>query len=315
MKIINLGIGILDNKKNFTEFFLNSDKKAINDVYDNLQKYLNDIPNLKDNCEEFNTNRLLSEESYWISIDELSNNNSFANCRFIALTAKNINDNVYTFTNYSNFSFNTDMKESLTKPNGYSKISCLMSELEDGRLLLSYINTRHSLKKPKLMNFSVNQNTFTLNNDYSIHIPQEITACFDKNKLYVFSPINFDKMLGLNQTKLEQAKVVLNKFIDGDYKLLNENYTVEFEDVHVIQNNICKRTRNINRLSLYEDGSLWINKDEIEKAVNQLQEDKRIIFDSDKKIIKVNKKSFNTFVAMLNDGIIQRVISGDYDIV
>lgn len=315
MKIFNLGVGVLNDRKNFTAYFLNPKNKAINDVYKNLRKSVNNISNLKNNCEKFNVKRLISEDPYWIDINELSSNDLFDNCSFIPLAIESISKGEPAFNGYTRFSFDEEMKNNLTKANRYSKISCLISELENGMVLLSYINTRSSLKNPRLMGFEVNKDAFTLNNDYTIHIPQEITACFDKDKLYVFSPVNFDAMLGLNQTKLEQAKSVLNKFINGDYKLLNENYTVEFEDKSLIQNNLCNRIRNINRLSSYEDKSLKIEKDTIEYAVNQLQADKRIIFDDKNKKIKVNDKSFNTFVAMLNDSIVQRVISGDYDIV
>ncbi len=150
---------------------------------------------------------------------------------------------------------------------------------------------------------------------YGIPIPTDITAVIRKEdfRLFVLNVLDFERMIGLRQAKLEKAEQCLKDFENGVHTIGQEKWKVTFENMNSIKANLSKRLRNINRLYDYDESQVNYSIQNIERAVNKLQEDKRIKF-QDRNIL-VTQDSFNTFTAILHDGIVQRVLSGDYDII
>lgn len=187
-------------------------------------------------------------------------------------------------------------------------------ELDEEYLFLA-VNSRATIKGRNFLNLSVGSKNNTVEIDYGVHIPCEITAVLEKenSRLYVMNVLGFENMLGLKYAKKEQAEEVLSSFVAGDLTIGKEKYKVSFQEYAKIHSTDMVKARNINRLSSYKDGQADFEIERIKNAVNKLQENQRVEF-KDKEII-VNSENFRTFTAILHNSIVLRLISGDYNII
>ncbi|MCB5034112.1 hypothetical protein [Streptococcus mutans] len=304
MKIVNTGLSVhkISNRSNRIVSISNPE-----DINGGLQGLITTAYNNLDlkAVASFNKNSLIEELTYFVDLGNLSENSYLL--PFYDIVKQ---DNLIVEAEQIKLSSQEFRKIEKSQ----ERIGFLLIELEEEYLLLA-IPTRGAIKNKTYLNLDVGSKANIVDMHYGIPIPTDITAVIRKEdfRLFVLNVLDFERMIGLRQAKLEKAEQCLKDFENGVHTIGQEKWKVTFENMNSVKANLSKRLRNINRLYDYDESQVNYSIQNIERAVNKLQEDKRIKF-QDRNIL-VTQDSFNTFTAILHDGIVQRVLSGDYDII
>lgn len=172
------------------------------------------------------------------------------------------------------------------------------------------------IKNRLIMSFSITENSTILDVPKGIQIPSAITAklnCMDK-KLYVYEVNKFESMLTLNENQKAKSQAILNKFVNGEYKISAENYSFKGLDSQDVQQKLHMSSRAIRRLSKYQPSEESYSIEQIKQAVNKLDSDLRVTFDDANKTVYVTAHTAKTFVGIIHNSIVLRLISGDVEI-
>lgn len=187
------------------------------------------------------------------------------------------------------------------------------------KILFMLINTREIVRKRTLLewNTSPNKNSSIISVPHGVPIPEDITAIYDFSikKLYVHKVYEFEKMLFLHEASKELAKEKLKGFIRKDFTLSTDEYTVEGIQDMKVQEKILLSVRNTKRIAEYDGGTSKFLIKDIERAVGKLQPNKKVKIDHKNKKVKVDEDSADTFVAIIHDSIVQRLISGEVNVI
>ncbi|HHF7032422.1 hypothetical protein [Streptococcus mutans] len=304
MKIINTGLSVHKISNRSNRIVSISNPKDINGELQRLIKTAYSKLDLK-TVNAFNKNSLIEELTYFVDLGNLSEDNYLF--PFYNVVKQ---DNLIVEAEQIKLS----SQEFIKIEKSQERIGFLLIELEEEYLLLA-IPARGTIKNKTYMRLDIGSKANIVDMHYGVPIPTDITAVIRKKdfRLFVLNVLDFERMIGLKQAKLEKAEQCLKDFENGVHTIGQEKWKVTFENMNGIKANLSKRLRNINRLSDYDESQVNYSIQNIERAVNKLQEDKRIKFQNEK--IFVTQDSFNTFTAILHDGIVQRVLSGDYDII
>ncbi|OEU39468.1 hypothetical protein AJ89_08230 [Lactococcus cremoris subsp. cremoris IBB477] len=303
MEIINIGLGIRQkNGKTYIASLSNSKKVAesieseISESYSELNYQI---------VEPFDSTSLIDETEYYLDLEYIGEEDLLYNVSKL-LGKKNLLQEADVLK----------LDESRLKnlKSNKESVRFFVIELDEEYLFLA-VNSRATIKGRNFLNLSVGSKNNTVEIDYGVHIPCEITAVLEKenSRLYVMNVLGFENMLGLKYAKKEQAEEVLKSFLAGNLTIGKEEYKVSFQEYDKIHSTDMVKARNINRLSSYKDGQADFEIEKIKNAVNKLQENQRVEF-KDKEII-VNSDNFRTFKAILHNSIVLRLISGDYNII
>ncbi|MDU8932520.1 hypothetical protein [Lactococcus cremoris] len=303
MEIINIGLGIRQkNGKTYIASLSNSKKVAesieseISESYSELNYQI---------VEPFDSTSLIDETEYYLDLEYIGEEDLLYNVSKL-LGKKNLLQEADVLK------LDESRLKNLKKHK--ESVRFFVIELDEEYLFLA-VNSRATIKGENFLNLSVGSKNNTVEIDYGVHIPCEITAVLEKenSRLYVMNVLGFENMLGLKYAKKEQAEEVLKSFLAGNLTIGKEEYKVSFQEYDKIHSTDMVKARNINRLSSYKDGQADFEIEKIKNAVNKLQENQRVEF-KDKEII-VNSDNFRTFTAILHNSIVLRLISGDYNII
>jgi hypothetical protein len=303
MEIINIGLGIRQkNGKTYVASLSNSKKVAesieseISESYSELNYQI---------VEPFDSTSLIDETEYYLDLEVIGEEDLLYNVSKLLGKENLLQEADVLKLDESRLKNLKSNKES---------VRFFVIELDEEYLFLA-VNSRATIKGRNFLNLSVGSKNNTIEIDYGVHIPCEITAVLEKenSRLYVMNVLGFENMLGLKYAKKEQAEEVLKSFLAGNLTIGKEEYKVSFQEYDKIHSTDMVKARNINRLSSYKDGQADFEIEKIKNAVNKLQENQRVEF-KDKEII-VNSENFRTFTAILHNSIVLRLISGDYNII
>lgn len=303
MEIINIGLGIRQkNGKTYIASLSNSKKVAesieseISESYSELNYQI---------VEPFDSTSLIDETEYYLDLEYIGEEDLLYNVSKLLGKENLLQEADVLKLDESRLKNLKSNKES---------VRFFVIELDEEYLFLA-VNSRATIKGRNFLNLSVGSKNNTIEIDYGVHIPCEITAVLEKenSRLYVMNVLGFENMLGLKYAKKEQAEEVLKSFLAGNLTIGKEEYKVSFQEYDKIHSTDMVKARNINRLSSYKDGQADFEIEKIKNAVNKLQENQRVEF-KDKEII-VNSENFRTFTAILHNSIVLRLISGDYNII
>ncbi|MED4130754.1 hypothetical protein [Shouchella miscanthi] len=147
-----------------------------------------------------------------------------------------------------------------------------------------------------------------------IPIPESLTAIYDKEamKLYVHEPTIFEKMLYSHEASREKANTNLLNFKKGQYKIGKEEYKVK--GLEFVESEILKSTRCINRIARFDASEQSSPIEKIQDAISKLKSDQQIDIDHSKKEIHVQEGKHKTFVAIIHNSIIERLITGEVEV-
>lgn len=312
----NVWVGVSRNSMINRILFLPTGYSIKKNIYDSISEDLKKYNEDKESIKTWSKDALVMEEKYFYEIKNINENHNLYEFKNKILIEGSLSPSNKVI------SLKKIDKEILEEKDF---IKFLIIENDESLYFLS-INSRKIIKKGRLLNISnknskdnkgtgISSNIVEINS--GIHIPSNITAVFEKKaeNLYVLDVSSFEKMLYLNEKNKEKAEKNLNKFLLGEYTISSDDWKVDFEDIDKIKDEIFKRNRAINRLSNFDNDSTF-DIVKIKEAVSQLPEVKnRVIFDDDNNIVKVNKDNYKTFIGIIHNGIVKRLISGDVDVV
>lgn len=303
MEIINIGLGIRQKNGKTNIVSLSNNNKVSESIETEISENYSKLN--YQSVEPFDSTSLIDETEYYLDLNEIVEDDLLYNVskllgkEDLLVTAEVLKLDSSRLKNLKS------NKES---------VRFFVIELDEEYLFLA-VNSRATIKGRNFLNLSVGSKNNTVEIDYGVHIPCEITAVLEKenSRLYVMNVLGFENMLGLKYAKKEQAEEVLKSFVAGNLTIGKEKYKVSFQEYDKIHSADMVKARNINRLSSYKDGQADFEIEKIKNAVNKLQENQRVEF-KDKEII-VNSENFRTFTAILHNSIVLRLISGDYNII
>lgn len=303
MEIINIGLGIRQKNGNTNIVSLSNNDKVSSSIESEISENYSELNYQM--VEAFDSTSLIDETEYYLDLKTINESNLLYNVS--ELLGKNdllVQADVLKL----------DSSRLKNLKSNKESVRFFVIELDEEYLFLA-VNSRATIKGRNFLNLSVGSKDNTVEIDYGVHIPCEITAVLEKEslRLYVMNVLGFENMLGLKYAKKEQAEKVLNNFLGGNLTIGKEKYKVSFQEYDKIHNEAMKKARNINRLSSYQDGQADFEIEKIKSAVNKLQENQRVEFKKDE--IIVNSENFKTFTAILHNSIVLRLISGDYNII
>lgn len=187
-------------------------------------------------------------------------------------------------------------------------------------LLFSYINSRDIVRHKKFLdrNFSLNKNSAIIDVTNGLPVPESVTATysFDTDKLYIHDPFKFERMFYLHEANKEKAREQINSFNEGESTVGHETYKVSGLARQDVKDIIFSKVRYIRRLADYNPDTSHHPIEKIEEAVNKLSNDiEKVKFCHTSKTITVNYDNVKTFVAIIHDSIVQRIISGEVEVI
>lgn len=303
MEIINIGLGIRQKNGNTNIVSLSNNNKVSSSIESEISENYSELNYQM--VEPFDSTSLIDETEYYLDLKTIDESNLLYNVS--TLLGKNdllVQADVLKL----------DSSRLKNLKSNKESVRFFVIELDEEYLFLA-VNSRATIKGRNFLNLSVGSKDNTVEIDYGVHIPCEITAVLEKEslRLYVMNVLGFENMLGLKYAKKEQAEKVLSNFLGGKLTIGKEKYKVSFQEYDKIHGEAMKKARNINRLSSYQDGQADFEIEKIKSAVNKLQENQRVEFKKDE--IIVNSENFKTFTAILHNSIVLRLISGDYNII
>lgn len=303
MEIINIGLGIRQKNGNTSIVSLSNNDKVSTSIESEISENYSELNYQM--VEPFDSTSLIDETEYYLDLKSIDESNLLYNVS--KLLGKNdllVQADVLKL----------DSSRLKNLKSNKESVRFFVIELDEEYLFLA-VNSRATIKGRNFLNLSVGSKDNTVEIDYGVHIPCEITAILEKEslRLYVMNVLGFENMLGLKYAKREQAEKVLSNFLGGKLTIGKEKYKVSFQEYDKIHGEAMRKARNINRLSSYQDGQADFEIEKIKSAVNKLQENQRVEFKKDE--IIVNAENFKTFTAILHNSIVLRLISGDYNII
>lgn len=180
-----------------------------------------------------------------------------------------------------------------------------------------HVSRNATIKNTPFLQMSVTKQSTMIQVDRGVKFPQFITARLDRhsNNLFVYDVDYFEAMLMMNENKKEKSKSVVKKFKNGEYKVSKEEYSVKGLDERGVENNLFSSKRAVRRLAKYDEKIEHFEISKIEKAIQKLDAKKQVRIDHDQKVIYVTPESAKTFVGIIHNVIVERLISGKVEII
>lgn len=188
---------------------------------------------------------------------------------------------------------------------------------DESSLYFLAISNNSVIKNKPVLSISVTDNTTVVNVPKGIQLPPAVTARLDRSSkfLYVYDVNRFENMLTLNENRKAKSQAVITKFIQGDYTISTSNFKFVGLEQEAVKQKLFSSARAVRRLSKYTEPESSYSIVQIKQAVNRLDSELRVEFDEDNNTIKVTPETAKTFVGIINNIIVERLISGDVEIV
>lgn len=272
-----------------------------------------------DSIEEINDQALIEEDSYYIDFGDAKKLDllepSLQKLYSLVLEDDTINTSHV-------FSFKHEDFESNERPR---MIVVKYEKDNDYYWLIYYIDSRGILnKKGKMKNlldgdFNNNASIYTVN--LGIPVPEAVTAIFSisNKRLFVVDVKRFESMLYLNDSYRSKAKNTVSEFVNGNKTVSRDDYKVKGLANPKVMNQLYgenSKVRLTRRIAKYSGNDKEYGIEDIKRAVMQIKdESKRVRIDDSKREIIVNNDNVETFVGIIHDSIVKRLLSGEVDVV
>lgn len=192
----------------------------------------------------------------------------------------------------------------------------------DDQWLFAYakIDSRALIRRRMLLewNATLNSSSAVIDITEGIPLPDNVTALFEvqTDKLYVYDPFVFEKMLFIHETAKLKANENIQKFMQGEFTIGDEGYKVLGLDQSSVITKIMQSARSINRIAKYSRSESLESVRIIEEIMTLLPEERdKLHFNHVENTITVNEENYRTFVAVIHDSIVKRLISGEVQII
>lgn len=260
--------------------------------------------------DKINGNALIEDIPYYVDFNDI-NRDSYLN-PFKEKVEEILYDDSQRIIQFSKNPMNLSKITNFDDKEG---IKFIIAQSEESLYFLSAPNNS-IIKNKSILSLDINQNSTVLKVDKGIQIPPMITAKFDCNnmRLSVYDVNRFESMLTLSENRKAKSKAVLDRFIAKEYLISSEGYTFTGLDSNEVQQNLYTSNRSIRRLSKYQPSQEKYPIRQIKEAVEKLDSNLRVTFDDDKQVINITPDTAKTFVGIIHNSIVQRLISGEVEI-
>lgn len=289
-----------------------------NIILDLLKDDLKDKLEKEEEISEYNQNSLIQEIPYKLNRSKIKHDsylNDFNEIIQCIIENKDKNGNKIETMEFKNAirERNTGKVANFQNDEG---IKFLVIQEKRSIYLLKVSNNMVIKNRTVMSISSVTKETTLIEIPRGIQVPTKVTARIDRetNELFVYNVDDFEKMLTLNENVCAQSKETLDMFRNGKYTISNQKYRVEGIDDNV-EEKLNKSSRSLRRLSKYQDPEVTFPISKIKEAVKKLDEKDRVEFDDENKQIKVTSQNAKTFVAIIHNGIVERLISGEVELI
>ncbi len=304
-------VGIFRNNRLDRILLLPNDKEFYEGIVDTLYDE-GAIPIDFQNFGEFRSDALLLEEGYYIDLEKITKDH------FLDMFAEKILEDRCLSLDNPVISFGRSGKVEIDETKETPKF--LMIESEDAIIFLP-IKTRGIIRKKRLMEFGFFKKLSTGNqnvvHDINMGVPFPTTVCAIFNKLSqrlcVINNDDFESIIGTFERKKKKAIQNLELFESGELTVGVEEYRVTFCNLSNIKNEVLESKRLTTRLGIYDSKKSFPIK-KIKQAMWKLPEELRIKFDDKGKFIEVNSINKKTFIGILHNSIVERVLSGEVEV-
>ncbi|PZG37250.1 hypothetical protein C1910_12110 [Listeria ivanovii] len=304
----NAWVGINKNSKLDRIQLLNlnqEDRDKIIIEIENISELL-----VKDKLKKYSIDSLLFEDGYYINLEEIKVSHLLDNFVHRALMKNTlpVYEDIIPINDNSNCDGKLDLEKDIFKFILLeSATDCLFLPIQARGI----VRAKTIICMPKKL--TTGKKSVLYDIGAGIAIPNTMCAQYDKNSrcLYVFNNVDFEMILGTFEQKKALAKDNLLNFKKQKFKIGAEKYSVEFNEYEKIEKAILNHKRPTIRLSKYEESSTEFTIDKIRQAVERLPIEDQVSICDEKKIIEVNECNYKTFIAIIHDAIVERLISSD----
>ncbi|WP_088356642.1 hypothetical protein [Bacillus cereus] len=291
-------------------YFLHTGDTERTAIFDCFEDDLNRKIETEDTMDKLNGNALIDDIPYYIDFEDIQEESYLHS--FKEKVNEILGDNPSRVIQFSRNPMRVSEIRNFEDNEG---IKFIIAQSNDALYFL-YAPNNSVIKNKSIMSLSITENATVLTVPKGIQIPPIVTAKLDcgNKRLFVYDVNRFESMLTLNENQKAKSREVLNKFSQGEYKISSENYTFSGLDNQEVHQKLSMSKRAIRRLSKYQPSEEVYSINQIKEAVNKLDEDLRVAFDDETKTINVTPNTAKTFVGIIHNSIVQRLISGEIEI-
>lgn len=317
MKIERIFICTSRRANLYRAYSLITGEKVKNQILNTFRSDLENKLEREDRISEYNQNSLIQEIPYKINRSKINSNSYLKDFNDIIqciIENKDKDGNKIETIEFKN-SIGRGKAGEITNFQNDEGIKFLIVQ-EEKSLYLLKVSNNTIIKNRTIMSLSITKETTLVEIPRGIQVPTEVTARIDRktNDLFVYNVDSFEKMLTLNENVRAQSKETLDRFRSGEYTISTQKYKFDGID-DTVEQELNKSIRSLRRLSKYQNPETTFTINKIKKAINKLDKKDRVEFDDKNKRIKITPKTVKTFVAIIHNGIVERLISGDVELI
>ncbi|GHH96645.1 hypothetical protein [Neobacillus kokaensis] len=310
MNLIRIWVCTSKNANLHRIYSLQTGKEERTAIYECFESDLNNKSVSDSDLEKLNGDALIDDIPYYITFDYIDTNSYLYS--FKEKIKEILNPNCPSVIQFSKNPLKQGEIKNLEEDEG---IKFIIAQSNDELYFLHASN--HAIIKNKLvLNFDINENSSVLTVPKGIQVPSTITAKLDcaTRKLYVYDVNKFESMLTLNENQKAKSQATLNKFNAGEYKISSDQYVFKGLGSQDVQQKLQMSKRAIRRLSKYQPSESTYSIGKIKEAVGRLDPSLQVSFNDTTKEIMISPDTAKTFVGIIHNTIIERLISGDVEI-
>ncbi|MED3034055.1 hypothetical protein CBR56_13465 [Bacillus thuringiensis] len=257
-----------------------------------------------------NGNALIEDIPYYIKLEEIDEDSYLYNFKVEIETL--LNNPTNKIVQFSKFGKLSGEVKNFEENEG---IKFLIVQDNESLYFLSIAKNAVIKNKP-VISFSITEDTTVVDVPKGIQVPPAVTARLDRvsKKLFVYDVNRFESMLTLNENRKAKSQATINKFVQGEYTISSAKYKFLGLDENGVTQKLYSSARAVRRLSKYGAPETNYSIEQIKDAVNKLDSSLRVTFDDTNKTINVTPDTAKTFVGIIHNSIVQRLISGEVEI-
>lgn len=311
MKLERIYVCTSKNSELYRFYLLQTGDSEKQAVYQNFEEDLNHKILSEDKMDKINGDALIEDIPYYVDFDDILEDSYLFS--FKSEIENIVNNQAERIIQFSRFGKKGDGIKNFEENEG---IKFLFLQEQESLYFLS-IARNAVIKNKSIMSLSITEDSSVVEIPKGLQIPPAVTARLDRKlmRLFVYDVNRFESMLTLNENRKAKSQATIQKFISGEYTISSSKYKIIGLEDSVVSQKLYSSARAVRRLAKYQVPESNYSIDQIKTAVMKLDPHLQVSFDDNKKEIKVTQETAKTFVGIIHNIIVQRLISGDVEIV
>lgn len=307
-KIVNIGIGTIDVNDNSIKVYSVSAPDNVDDILDSIK---DDMESSLSNKEvdvsyfgAYDNQALIDDNNFFLELQDLDSDSEFFYIK------EGLTD-IDSLSDVEQISLTAKDFKKIEESNQVMKFFILEMET---RFLLCRINPYNQIIKNKkgLKFVGTESGSTSFDIFYGIVFPEYVSAVLEKTtkRLSIVSPFDFEKMFNLKVVRMAQAQNVFNLFKSGTNTIGKSHIKVTFSQSLSVEK---LRTRQITYLSSFDKSQV-----ESYEVHNITEAMKHLSTEDQLKVVNntidvQTEKQLKTFVAILHNSILHRMLTNVYE--